>query len=116
MAHRFVHIEIPSSELVKTGRFYSHVFGWIMDYDKEADYLLFETGDGMNGAFYHSPEHTGHQGVVVYINVESIEETLELIQKHGGKAVVQKREVKDLGSFALFGDPDNNVLGIWEDK
>jgi len=114
MPHGFLHIEIPCASLGKAKRFYNDIFGWKMDYVKEEDYVLFDTGAGINGAFYHSPEHAGHQGVVVYIQVQDIEATLNLINKHGGKTVVPKTPDKQAGHFALFNDPDGNVLGIWQ--
>ena len=114
MAHGFVHIEIPSANLQRAGRFYREVFGWKMNYVAEADYMQFETGGGINGAFYHSPDHAGRQGVVVYIQVEDIDATLGTINKNGGKTFVPKTAVEKMGSFALFHDLDENVLGIWQ--
>ncbi len=116
MVHGFVHIEIPSANLQRAGRFYREVFGWKMNYVEEADYMQFETGSEINGAFYHSPDHTGRQGVVVYVHVENIEATLDLINANGGKTFVARTPVENMGSFALFHDPDGNVLGIWENE
>lgn len=114
MPHDFIHVEIPSANLQRAASFYHEVFGWKMNYVEEADYMLFETGGNINGAFYHSPQHTGKQGVVVYIAVEDIARTLELLQQRGGATVVARTPVDEMGSFALFSDPDGNVLGIWE--
>lgn len=114
MIHDFIHVEIPSANLQRAAKFYHEVFGWNMNYVAEADYMLFETGGAINGAFYHSPQHTGRQGVVVYVEVNNLEETLALVTQHGGATVVNKTTVDERGSFALFSDPDGNVLGIWE--
>ncbi len=116
MVHGFMHVEIPSANLQRAGRFYHDVFDWKMNYVAEADYMQFETGGGINGAFYHSPDHAGGQGVVVYIQVEDIEGTLEWINKEGGKTLVPRTVVEKMGSFALFRDPDGNVLGIWQNE
>jgi len=78
--------------------------------------MQFETGGEINGACYHSPEHAGRQGVVVYVQGEDIAATLALIEEHGGKTFVPKTAVENLGSFALFHDPDENVLGIWQNE
>ncbi|MGH7491266.1 MAG: VOC family protein [bacterium] len=116
MFQDFVHVEIPSANLQRAASFYHEVFGWQMNYVEEADYMLFETGGAINGAFYHSPDHTGRQGVVVYIHVGNIEASLKLINENGGKTFVPKTPVEKMGSFALFHDPDGNVLGIWENE
>ncbi len=114
MPHDFIHVEIPSADLQRAGAFYHEVFGWEMNYVTEADYMLFETGGSINGAFYHSPQHAGRQGVVVYVEVKDIKDTLVSINERGGATVVAKTPVDERGSFALFSDPDGNVLGIWE--
>lgn len=114
MAHGFVHVEIPSAEFERTERFYRELFTWKMDIVEEEDYMLFETGESVNGAFYHSPQHTGQQGVVIYIHVDDIDQTLQRVPELGGKIISDKAPDKGSGSFALIRDPDGNVLGIWE--
>ena len=116
MAYDFIHVEIPSANLQRAAKFYHEVFGWKMKYVEEADYMLFETGGHINGAFYHSPQHAGRQGVVVYIETQNIAQTLARIEQSGGATVVPQTPVDEMGCFALFSDPDGNVLGIWEGK
>lgn len=115
MPNHFIHVEIPCADFDKAKKFYEGVFGWKTNYVPEMDYMLFETGGDLEGGFYKSPEHTGRQGVVNYIEVEDIEKTLEAIQEHGGATIVPKTAVADTGWFALFGDQDGNVLGLWKD-
>ncbi|MCI0699041.1 VOC family protein [candidate division KSB1 bacterium] len=115
MPNHFIHIEIPCSDFDKAQKFYEGVFGWKTSYVPEMDYMLFETGGDLEGGFYKSPEHTGRQGVVNYIEVEDIDKTLEAIQEHGGTTIVPKTLVADSGWFVLFGDQDGNVLGLWKD-
>lgn len=116
MAHGFVHVEIPSADFERSRRFYSELFEWKMDFVEEENYMLFETGESVNGAFYHSPQHTGQQGIVLYVRVDDIDHTLQRLSELGGKIISTKAPDKGSGSFALICDPDNNVLGIWEKK
>jgi hypothetical protein len=109
----FVHVEIPCSDFDKARKFYEGAFGWKIHYVPEMDYMLFESG-GLDGGFYKSPEHTGHQGVVNYIEVDDIEKTLEAIHHYGGKTIVPQTAVAETGWFALFSDQDGNVLGLWK--
>jgi hypothetical protein len=115
MPNHFIHVEIPCTDFDKAKKFYEGVFGWKTSYVPKMDYMLFETGNGLGGGFYKSSEHTGKQGVVNYLEVEDIEKTLEAIQQHGGATIVPKTPVADSGWFALFGDQDGNVLGLWKD-
>ncbi|MDZ7290297.1 MAG: VOC family protein [candidate division KSB1 bacterium] len=115
MPHHFIHVEIPCTDFDKAREFYEGVFGWKTSYVPEMDYMLFETGGGLEGGFYKSPEHAGRQGVVNYIEVEDIEKTLEAIHRHGGRTIVPQTCVAESGWFALFGDQDGNVLGLWKE-
>ncbi len=51
-----------------------------------------------------------------YIDVDDIEAYCEKILKAGGKVVVERMDVPEVGAFALFEDPDGRVLGIWLQK
>ncbi len=115
MPNHFINVEIPCTDFDKAKAFYEEVFGWTTNYMPEQDYMLFETGGDLNGGFYKSPEHVGRQGVVNYIHVEDIEKTLEAIHRHGGQTIVAPKQVAETGWFALFSDPDGNVLGLWKD-
>jgi len=115
MPHQFIHVEIPCTDFEKAKAFYESVFGWTMQYVPEMEYMLFETGGELNGGFYKSSEHTGRQGVVNYIKVDDLEKTLEAIAEQGGKIIVAPKPVGETGWFALFGDQDDNVLGVWKD-
>ncbi len=115
MSNTFVHIEIPCTDFEQAKIFYEGVFHWETRYMAEQDYMLFETGGELNGGFYKSPEHVGRQGVVNYLKVDDLEKTLETIERHGGKTIVPPKQVTETGWFALFGDPDGNVLGLWKD-
>ncbi|MDZ7359924.1 MAG: VOC family protein [candidate division KSB1 bacterium] len=115
MPNHFIQIEIPCTDFEKAKVFYEGVFGWKTNYVREQEYMLFETGGDLDGGFYKSPEHVGRQGVVNYIKVDDIEKTLEAIEQHGGKTIVPQTAVAESGWFALFGDQDGNVLGLWKD-
>ncbi|MDZ7268007.1 MAG: VOC family protein [candidate division KSB1 bacterium] len=114
MTHGFVHVEIPSADFDRTRNFYRELFEWKLDLVVEEDYMLFDTGEEVNGAFYHSPWHTGRQGIILYIRVDDIDQTLERVLQLGGKIIRGKTPEKASGSFALISDPDGNVLGIWQ--
>ena len=55
-----------------------------------------------------------HKAIVNYIDVESVEKCSVKIEKAGGKILVPKTPVKEMGYFAIFKDTENNVMGIWE--
>ena len=83
----------------------------------EKDYWHFETQDddgnkGISGGMMkrQAPEHT----LTNYITVSSIEEHQSKIQQHGGKIMIQKTEIPNLGYFTIFTDSENNMFGLFE--
>jgi predicted enzyme related to lactoylglutathione lyase len=51
---------------------------------------------------------------VITIQVESIDASAKKIEKAGGKMVVGKQPVGDMGFSAYFLDISGNLLGLWE--
>lgn len=115
MPNHFIHVEIPCTDFEKAKIFYESVFGWTTHFVPEQEYMTFETGGDLDGGFYKSSEHIGRQGVVNYIKVDNLEKKLEAIEQYGGKIIVPPTAVPASGWFALFGDQDGNVLGLWKD-
>ena len=54
----------------------------------------------------------GIKGPVLTISVDNIDETIEKIQKQGGKIVQGKMEVPTVGLIAYFQDSEGNILGL----
>jgi predicted enzyme related to lactoylglutathione lyase len=57
-----------------------------------------------------NPEHKP----VNYIGVESIDEYVKKIEALGGKVIVPKTEIPEIGWFALALDPEGNQFGIFQ--
>jgi uncharacterized protein len=49
-----------------------------------------------------------------YIDVKSVDEYSSKVEKIGGKVVVPKRAVPEMGYFAVCLDTENNSFAIWE--
>ena len=57
-----------------------------------------------------SPEHT----VTNYITVSSIDEYASKLEKAGGKVIIPKTEIPNMGFYAIFLDTENNMFGLYE--
>ena len=102
------YFEIPADDVNRAQEFYKDVFGWVMqkwnDPEKpEQDYWMFETKDdkgnpGLGGGMMkrQTPQHT----VTNYITIPSIEEYASKIEQSGGKVVMPKTKIPDMG-FSL---------------
>lgn len=115
MGAQIVHVEIPSTDLKKSKLFYESVFGWEVSLESGMEgYALFRAGDGPGGGFDATGKKKADGEIVLYIQVEDINATLEKIKKGEGKVAAEKRDIGGgNGWFALFRDPCDNLLGLW---
>jgi uncharacterized protein len=115
------YFEIPADDVNRAQEFYKKVFGWDMQKwsNSEHDYWMFETKDdkgnsGLGGGMMkrQSLQHT----VTNYITVSSIDEYSSKIEQLGGKVIIPKKEITNMGFFAICLDSENNMFGIYEDN
>jgi predicted enzyme related to lactoylglutathione lyase len=113
----FTHIEIPAADTERAIRFYRDLFGWqFQEAAGFSGYNLFQTpgGEGtLAGAI-------GQRGVMappeirVYVNVDSIDETLPRLGELGGSVVQPKTEITGQGWFAVINDSEGNTIALFE--
>jgi predicted enzyme related to lactoylglutathione lyase len=110
-----VHVEIPCKDPESAKKFYGEVFGWEFKDVPELNYTLFEPANPPSGGL-RVPSENDPGGILNYILVDSIDGSLEKIEAAGGKVLMPKGEVPDIGWWALFQDPEGNVLALWKSK
>lgn len=111
--HPIVHIEIAAKEPKAAGKFYQEVFGWTITVDERFDYVQFDAGEGPGGAFPGLDEQYKPGDVVIYILTEDIDATLAQVKANGGKALLPKTEIPEMGWYAFFADPTGNRIGLF---
>jgi len=123
MANTFGWVEIRTKDIEKTADFYEKLFGWEViakDLADGLDVWIFDTGDEpriqnlRRGGIWLRPKDEP-LGVVVYIEVDNIDATLEKAKELGGKIVTPKTP-QGPAFRACFTDPDGNLFGLWEEK
>jgi uncharacterized protein len=67
----------------------------------------------MNMGGMYKRQMPGSQ-IVTYAMVDDIDTTIGNVEKLGGKIVVPKNEIKDVGQIALIQDTEGNVIGLWK--
>lgn len=119
--HPIVHIEIPANDVAATSKFYGDVFGWNLQTDPSFNYTMFDAEGGPGGGFVT----TGGEGtdggmmqykpdsLLVYIGTDDIDASLASIEQHGGKTVLPKTEIPQVGWFAIFTDPTGNHVALF---
>jgi len=124
---KVVHFEIPFDNQDRAKKFYSSIFGWeLQDWQfaggltytgvrtvpvDEKTYMPTEPGAINGGMMKRSKEVSAP---IITIHVGSIDEYIKKIEAAGGKAVMPKQEVPDMGFYSYFIDSEGNVIGLWE--
>ncbi|WP_458743832.1 VOC family protein [Candidatus Nitrosocosmicus sp. T] len=116
------HFEIPADDVERASKFYTVVFEWNMQKlanpeDPSKDYWFFDTKDengnkGIGGGLMkrQAPEHS----VTNYITVPSVDDYASKIEKAGGKVIMPKTEIPEMGFILVFLDTENNMFGLYE--
>jgi predicted enzyme related to lactoylglutathione lyase len=114
LMHAFGHIEIPTTNLEKSKKFFGTVFGWTFSHIQDIDYTIIHTGKHPNGGFELVKRLPKKGQVIPYIEVEDIDTTLKAIRKTGGKVLMKKCQVGSMGWRAQFATPEGVVLSLWQ--
>ena len=128
MDRTIVHFEIPANNPEKLSEFYKSLFGWKiekMSMGEMGDYWMIETRAGtaqnmekaqstagVNGGMMKKMDST--QRPVNYVMVESVDDFSKKIQNLGGKIIVPKTPIPNMGAFAVALDPEGNPFGVFE--
>ena len=110
--NEITHIEIPVTDLYAAEQFYKKVFGFNLNTKMMPNYGLVNDKEVSIGMpLVDSIEHP-ERGI--YIRVENIDKTLELVNKYGGKTISEKNLISDqIGFGAKFSDFCGNNIGLF---
>lgn len=111
--HPIVHIEFSSRDRAESAKFYGDVFGWEVQDMPEMNYATFDPGKQPGGGFNPVSDQVKAGDVTVYIGTDDIDASLAKIEAAGGKTVIPKSEIPDVGWFAFFSDPTGNVVALY---
>lgn len=123
---KVVHFEIPAQDLARAQKFYKDNFGWEIQKvpTPGPEYYIAKTVEvddkempispgAINGAI--AEKNDGIPYPIIVIKVRSLDGSLAKIEASGGKIVMPKMQVMDMGLYARFKDPEGNIIGIWQD-
>lgn len=109
---KICYIEIPTTDIARSATFYRNVFGWNLRTRNDGS-TAFDDGVGeVSGTFTLKRPPSPAPGLLIYIMVDSVPETIERILTNGGQ--ITQPVGGDPGEItAHFRDPGGNVLGIY---
>lgn len=110
MASPVVHFEVIGRDGAALREFYRDLFEWDFHVPEGMDYGLVPPGpNGIGGGVGTSTD--GSSVATFYVQVADLRAALEQAERLGGRTVMAPLELPTV-SFALFADPEGNVVGL----
>ena len=114
MGHPIVHWEIAAKDANKAREFYGALFDWKIEVDPALNYGLVDTGgEGINGGIFQAQGEMPPY-LTVYVNVDDLQAYLDKAESLGGKTIVPPTPIPNMGAFAMFHDPEGNLVGLFK--
>ena len=111
---KICYLEIPASDIAASADFFRRVFGWNIRQRGDGS-TAFDDGVGqVSGAWVLKRPPASQPGLLVYVMVDSVAATLDVIVANGGE-IVQPIGADAPEITARFRDPAGNVLGLYQE-
>ena len=113
MAHPVTHFEINAQDAPATQKFYKDLFGWGIETNNPQSYGMIDTktkGTGINGGIGASQD--GRSFVTFYVETDDPASLLSKAERLGGRRVMEPMDAGQGLIYALFADPEGNVIGL----
>ncbi|MBV8389436.1 MAG: VOC family protein [Mucilaginibacter sp.] len=111
---KICYVEIPADDVSKSANFYEAVLGWPIRSENQGN-AAFDDGVGVvSGMWTNQHKPSTEPGLLVYIMMDSVEETVDAIVANGGK-IVQPIGMDAPEITARFSDPAGNVFGLYQE-
>jgi uncharacterized protein len=110
---KICYIQIPALDVDRAAGFYETVFGWNIRRRSDGEVAFDDTTGEVSGMWTTGRPASSEPGVLIYVMVESVERTLDMIHEAGGGVVTPLTTQGEGEAFATFHDPEGNVLGIF---
>jgi len=114
MGNPVVHWEIAGNDREKLQSFYGSLFDWKIDDDNPMNYGMVSTGAEPGGGIA-ATEGKMPPYLTFYVQVDDLQASLDKAIELGGKIVVPPMPIPNIGAFAMFSDPEGNVVGIFKE-
>jgi len=107
------YIEIPAIDIDASASFYKEVFGWRTRQRGDGSIAFDDTVGEVSGTWIVGRKAATDPGLLVYIMVDSVAASVEMVIASGGK-IVQPPGMDAPEITARFSDPAGNVFGLYQ--
>jgi predicted enzyme related to lactoylglutathione lyase len=108
------YIEIPATDIQRSADFYERVFGWQIRQRGDGRTAFDDTTGDVSGAWVTGRPASSDPGLLVYVMVDSVADTVDAVVAHGGE-IVQPIGADAPEITARFADPAGNVIGLYQE-
>jgi predicted enzyme related to lactoylglutathione lyase len=110
---KICYIELPASDIARSAEFYKRVFGWNIRQRGDGHTAFDDTTGEVSGSWVLRRPPASAPGLLLYVMVDSVAATVDLIVANGGE-IVQPIGADAPEITARFRDPGGNVLGLYQ--
>ncbi len=117
----FGFFQVPADDVGRAKKFYQSLLDWKIEPDTALEDKSLqwhniitgkpETGMMNEGGLY---KRMGRATIMNFAVVENFDRVLAKVEKLGGKIVMPKKEIKNVGTVAVILDTVGNILGLWK--
>jgi uncharacterized protein len=111
---KICYVEIPALDVARSAEFYTGVFGWKVRRRGDGSTAFDDATGQVSGAWVLGRPASGSPGLLIYVTVDSVAESIKAVEAHGG-TIVQPLGVDAPEITARFRDPAGNVIGLYQE-
>jgi predicted enzyme related to lactoylglutathione lyase len=110
---KICYLEMPAIDIARSAEFYKRVFGWNTRRRGDGSTAFDDTTGQVSGTWVLGRSPSSAPGLLVYIMVDNMSATLDLVVASGGE-IVQPVGADAPEITARFRDPGGNVIGLYQ--
>ena len=111
---KICYLEIPAIDIASSADFYKSVFGWNIRKRGDGSIAFDDATGEVSGTWVLGRPAATAPGLLVYVMVDNVAATLEVIVSRGGE-IVQPIGADAPEITARFSDPAGNVIGLYQE-
>jgi predicted enzyme related to lactoylglutathione lyase len=111
---KICYLEIPATEVHTSMEFYRTVFGWNIRQRGNGTTAFEDSVGQVSGTWVTGRPPSRDVGLLFYIMVDSVADTIDAVVKHGG-TLAQPIGADAPEITARFWDPAGNIVGLYQE-
>lgn len=117
MSNRIFWLEVASTDIPASAKFYEALFDWPIVRDEQMDYTMtdFERGEtGVGFSPVDEAQGVAPGSVLVYVDVVDVDAAISRAKELGAPIYLDKTEIPTVGWMAILGDPGGNRIAVMQ--